>query len=224
MCDPEEGPGWEPWRAERGYIRWGGGQVGGPSSRAKLASNWGPRTAPASRVWGWAWRWLGPSPTATTPPSTSVSRVSPHGPAGDRAPGRKESGQDWKAPRSRAPWVLPRAPPQSSGELEQGASLRPWKPSPQDLERMGDRSRHGQGLPHSDGVFPPGWAARGPRGPEPDRHGRRYSKRAGDCGRVRPPAPTWPALPSGSRLTDLLPGFLEPGELPEPLARRGAFV
>ena len=35
VCDPEEGPGWEPWRAERGYIRWGGGQVGGPSSLAR---------------------------------------------------------------------------------------------------------------------------------------------------------------------------------------------
>lgn len=89
---------------------------------------------------------------------------------------------------------------------------------------MGNRSRQGQGLPHSDGIFPLGRAARSPRGPEPDRHRRRYSKRAGDGGRVRPSEPTWPALLSGPRLTKLLLGFLEPGELPGPLARRGALV
>lgn len=36
--------------------------------------------------------------------------------------------------------------------------------------------------------------------------------------------PTWPALLSGPRLIKLLLGFLEPGELPGPLARRGALI
>lgn len=231
VCDPEEGPGWEPWRAERGYIRWGGGQVGGPSSLARPwareLTGWLPTGGgePPRRLVSGGGTGAGLDPPQQPPRPLVPARAEYPGPGLLGAALRDGKRMD-RTGRSRGPGRRGccLGAPRSSGEPEKGASLRPRKPSSQDLERMGDRSRQGQGLPHSDGIFPPGRAARGPRGPEPDRHRRRYSKRARDCGRVRPPEPTWPALPSGPRLAKLLPGFLEPGELPGPLARRGALV
>lgn len=85
-------------------------------------------------------------------------------------------------------------PPRSSGELEQGASLRPRKPSPQDLERMGARDRGyriAMGSSRRDG----------PRGvlgaPSPTDTGDATPRRQVTAGASGPRRPRGPRSPPG---------------------------
>ena len=204
VCDPEEGPGWEPWRAERGYIRWGGGQVGGPSS---LARPWARELTgclltgggePPRRHASGGGTGAGLDPPQQPPRPLVPARAEYPGPGllGAALPDGKRAD---RTGRSRGPerrgCCL--GAPRSSGESEKGASLRPRKPSSRDLERRVTGRARDRGYRIAMGSSR--WD--GPRGvlgaPSPTDTGDATPRGQVTAGASGPPRPRGPRSPPG---------------------------